>query len=343
MREALLYEKLPGSLVRCQTCQWRCRIAPGKSGVCRMYANRDGLLFNLNYGLVSSLAVDPVEKKPLFHFYPGSDCFSLGGWGCNFHCAGCQNWEIACVETPDAARGTREVLPRAAIDLATEYASRGIAWTYNEPTVWFEYTLDSAKLAREAGLYTVYVTNGYITPEALDSIGPYLDAWRVDIKGFNDAAYRKIAGISRWRGILEIARRAREKWGMHVEVVTNLIPGLNDDAEQLSGIAGWIAAELGEMTPWHVTRFYPHREMLDYPVTPLASIERALAAGRNAGLKFIYAGNIPGHQAENTWCYNCHQLVVKRLGYEVEVSGLQDSRCRYCGAELNFRVDKEDL
>jgi len=135
----------------------------------------------------------------------------------------------------------------------------GIAWTYNEPTVWFEYTLDSAKLARKAGLYTVYVTNGYITLEALDSIGPYLDAWRVDIKGFNDAAYKKIAGISRWRGILEIARRAREKWGMHVEVVTNLIPGLNDDAEQLSGIAGWIAAELGEMTPWHVTRFYPRR------------------------------------------------------------------------------------
>jgi pyruvate formate lyase activating enzyme len=341
MQEANLYEKLPDSFVRCHTCQWFCRIAPDKNGVCRMYTNRDGLLFNLNYGKASSLAVDPIEKKPLFHFYPGSLCFSLGSWGCNFHCSGCQNWEIACVNTPGAERGTRNVSPNTAINLARGYKCQGIAWTYNEPTVWFEYTLDTAKLAREAGLYTVYVTNGYITPEALDIIGPYLTAWRVDIKGFTDATYKTIARISHWRGILEVAKRAKEKWGMHVEVVTNLIPGLSDDNTQLSGIANWIACDLGEMTPWHVTRFYPDREMLEYSPTPVASIERALDIGHKAGLKFVYAGNVPGHNAENTLCYNCHNLIVKRVGYAEEVLGLTGSKCRFCGAELNFIAGKE--
>jgi pyruvate formate lyase activating enzyme len=338
MREAVLYEKLPDSRVRCQTCQWRCRINPGKYGVCGMYQNRDGTLFNLNYGRVSSVAADPIEKKPLFHFYPGTPCFSLGTLGCNFHCRHCQNWEISTANSSSLLHGCRELLPETSVKLALQYGCRGIAWTYNEPTIWFEHTLESARLARENGLYTVYVTNGYATPEALDTIGPYLDAWRVDIKGFSDSFYKTLAGVPHWREILEVTRRAKDKWGMHVEVVTNIIPTMNDDDRQLEGIANWIKDELGELTPWHVTRFYPHHRLTHLPETPLATIEHAVEIGRKAGLKFIYAGNVPGHQSESTRCYACGEVVVRRLGYETEVVGLAGSQCRFCGAELNFRT-----
>ncbi len=338
MHEAMLYERLPGSRVRCHTCQWYCAIGPGKFGVCRMYHNRDGILYNMNYAQASSVAVDPIEKKPLFHFFPASLAFSIGGWGCNFHCQDCQNWEISCAEIPEPGRTSREIPPQAAAELTKRNHCQGIAWTYNEPSIWFEYTFDSAKLAKENGLYTVYVTNGYLSPEALDTIGPYLDAWRVDVKGFTDAFYRDLAKIPRWRGILEVAKRAKDKWNMHVEVVTNIIPTMNDDDQQLEGIAHWIRDELGELTPWHVTRFYPQHHMVHLPPTPVSTIERAYSIGEKAGLKFVYAGNVPGHSSESTVCYNCGNLIVQRFGYQTQVSGLRDSQCKFCGAELNFRT-----
>ena len=338
MHPAMLSEKLPDSRVRCHICQWRCRIAPSKAGVCKMYHNQEGTLYNMNYALASSVAADPIEKKPLFHFHPGSLCFSLGSWGCNFHCQDCQNWQISCVDTAGAGRISQEISPREAIRMAKDSNCQGISWTYNEPTIWFEYTLDSARLAKENNLYTVYVTNGYITPEALDTIGPYLDVWRVDVKGFSDALYRKLARISQWRGILEVTKRAKDKWQMHVEVVTNIIPGMNDDDQQLAGIANWIASELGELTPWHVTRFYPQHDMLDLPPTPISTLEHAADIGREAGLKFVYLGNAPGHKNENTTCYSCGRLIIKRLGYYTETGGLSSSRCPFCGAELNLRI-----
>jgi pyruvate formate lyase activating enzyme len=341
MREAMLYEKLRDSRVQCGTCQWRCTVGSGRFGFCRMYQNVDGTLQNLNYAQVSSMAADPVEKKPLFHFHPGGTVFSLGGWGCNFQCQGCQNWQISSVRDTDLWYGAREVPPAQAIDLAKDYACQGIAWTYNEPSVWFEYTYDSARLARERDLYTVYVTNGYLTPEALDTIGPYLDCWRVDVKGFTDAYYRSQAKIVHWRGILEVAERARHKWNMHVEVVTNVIPTLNDDEEQLRGIASWIRDGLGELTPWHVTRFHPDYQMPHLPATPISTLERACEIGRNAGLRLVYMGNVPGHEAENTVCYRCGKLIVARSGYRTDIVGLDGSRCPHCGAELGFVVPIE--
>jgi len=336
MREAMLYEKLPQSRVRCNICQWRCTIGLDKFGVCRMYQNRGGVLYNMNYARVSSLAADPIEKKPLFHFFPGSLAFSLGGWGCNFHCQDCQNWEISCVEIPESVSGPREIQPQRAIEMAKQYHCRGIAWTYNEPSMWFEYTLDSARLAKENNLYTVYVTNGYLTPEALDIIGPYLDAWRVDVKGFSDSLYHEMAKITHWRGILEVAQRAKTKWGIHVEVVTNIVPTMNDDDQQLEGIAHWIRDELGDLTPWHVTRFYPQHLMMHLSPTPISTLERAYDIGRKAGLRFVYAGNVPGHKSENTICYSCGKLNVERVGYQTTVVGLEDAKCKFCGAELNF-------
>jgi len=338
MHEAILYEKLPNSRVRCHTCQWHCTIAPNKVGVCRVYQNNDGVLYSLNYAQVSSVNADPIEKKPLFHFFPGSSAFSLGTLGCNFHCKHCQNWEISSPESKLTWRSCQEIQPQAAIDLAKHYQCQGIAWTYNEPGIWFDYTLDSARLAKENDLYTVYVTNGYLTPEALDTIGPYLDAWCVDVKGFSDAFYRNLAKVKGWRGILEVAKRAKFKWDMHVEVITNIIPTMNDDDRQLKGIANWIRDELGELTPWHVTRFYPCYHLTHLPSTPLATLEHAYEIGQQAGLKFIYTGNVPEHSSENTICPSCGKLVVQRLGYQTKIVGLEGSRCKFCGAELNFRT-----
>ena len=301
-----------------------------------MRVNRDGKIFVMNYAEVSSMAPDHIEKKPLFHFFPGTYAFSLGSWGCNFHCKGCQNWEISCTDIP--RRGSQQLLPEREIELAGSHNCQGIAWTYNEPVIWLEYTLDSAKLARKSNLYTVYVTNGYATPEALDAIGPWLGAWRVDVKGFTDAFYRQLARIPHWRGILDVARRAREKWHMHVEVVTNIIPTMNDDEEQLRGIATWIRDDLGELTPWHVTRFHPLHEFTNLSATPVSTLEKAHSIGKKAGLKFVYLGNVPGHEYENTTCYSCGRLVVRRVGYDTEVVGLDGSKCKFCGAELNFRT-----
>jgi pyruvate formate lyase activating enzyme len=295
--------------------------------------NRDGVLYSLNYGEVSSVAADPIEKKPLFHFYPGSLAFSLGGWGCNFHCLHCQNWEIACTDVPS---GSQYLAPAEQVRLAAQQQCQGIAWTYNEPTVWFEYTLESAKLARERGLYTAYVTNGFMTPEALDLIGPWLDAWRVDVKGFSDGLYARLARVREWRGILDVAVRARRRWNMHVEVVTNVIPGWNDDDAQLQGIARWVATELGELTPWHVTRSFPMHQLRDTTPTPLETIEHALEVGRRAGLKFVYSGNMRG-PGEDTVCYSCGRTVIHRTGYHAEVRLLRGSTCAHCGAELNVR------
>jgi len=337
VHSALLFQKLNNKRVQCNTCQWRCMINPGKTGVCRMYLNRDGNLFNLNYAQVSSVAIDPIEKKPLFHFYPSSEVYSLGSWGCNFHCIHCQNWEISCPENTDLIPHSRQITPVEAVRQAKRHGSRGIAWTYNEPAIWFEYTLETARLAKENGLYTVYVTNGYMTPEALDTIGPYLDAWRVDVKGFTDSFYRKLAKVYHWKGILEVAERAKSKWNMHVEVITNIIPGLNDDDTQLKGIANWIFNSLGDLTPWHVTRFYPQHLLMDIPPTPLKTLEHAVEIGRYAGLKFVYTGNVPGNKYESTICYNCGREVVSRYGYHTEIVGLAGSKCKFCGVELNFR------
>ena len=233
---------------------------------------------------------------------------------------------------------SQQLSPETEIESTKKHNCAGIAWTYNEPTIWFEYTLDSAKLAKKNGLYTVYVTNGYATPEALDTIGPYLDAWRVDVKGFNDGFYRQLAKISNWRSILDIAKRAKKKWNMHVEVVTNIIPTMNDDEKQLKDIATWIRNDLGELTPWHVTRFHPMYNLNYLPSTPVSTLEKAYHIGKEAGLKFVYVGNVPGHEYENTVCYSCGKLIVRRVGYDTQVLGLDGSKCKFCGTELNFRT-----
>ena len=294
LKAALFWEQLPDNAVRCRLCPWDCRIKPGRIGFCGVRQNQEGKLYSLIYGRVSSVAVDPIEKKPLYHFHPNSKVFSLGTFGCNLRCGHCQNWQIAHVTTiPEA----EYLSPERAIEMAIESGSAGIAWTYNEPTIWFEYTLDCAKLAKAAGLYTVYVTNGYINPEPLEMILPYLDAYRLDLKGFNKEFYFKLAKIRDFSPVLAAGILAKKKWGKHVEIITLVIPTMNDDEKQLNDLAAWIAANLGPETPWHVNRFSPYLEFSHLPATPLETLERARAIGQKAGLKYVYIGNVPGHPA----------------------------------------------
>jgi pyruvate formate lyase activating enzyme len=331
MKEALLWEKKGKGRVKCVLCYRRCVIAEGKRGFCGVRENRDGRLYTLNYGLASSIAVDPVEKKPLFHFYPGSLVFSLGTVSCNFRCLHCQNYSIS--QTPiEEARGTLiEYSPEEAVKRAKREGCQGMAWTYNEPTIWFEYTLDSAKLAKEEGLYTVYVTNGSFTREALELISPYLDAVNIDVKAFREDFYREVAK-ARLAPVLErVEDCVREK--MHVELTYLMIPGKNDDMEQVESFVDWVAG-LSKDIPVHFTRFHPDYLMLDVPMTPLKTLEQA----RNIGLQklhYVYTGNVPGHEGENTYCYSCGELLLRRHGFSVQIAGLtDDNRCRKCGAEI---------
>ena len=335
-RESILYDKLEGKRVRCGICQRRCIIPPNKFGYCSTRVNDEGSLLCLNYGEVSTWRVAPIEIKPLFHFHPGSRALSFGSFGCNFRCIGCQNWEIAHAmpDTLSDKSPTEEILPERAVKLAERLGCQGISWTYNEPTLWFEYTLDSAALAKDAGLYTSYVTNGFMTEEALDLIGPHLDSFRVDLKGFSEDFYQKIANVNDFSGILRNAERAKKKWNMWVEVITNVIPGYNDDESQLKGIAEWIFNNLGDDTPWHLTRFIPHLELSDVPLTPVETLERGRKIGLGAGLKFVYLGNVPGHRYENTYCPGCGELLIERFNYSILAYQIEDSQCRYCGESI---------
>lgn len=338
-QEALFYDKLQDKKVRCNICQRRCIIEDNQRGYCLTRLNREGKLYTLIYSQVSSWAISPIEKKPLYHFYPGSDWLSLGTLGCNFRCPGCQNWEIAHDEVEINKIKTEIITPAQSIAMAKVNDCKGVSWTYNEPTVWFEYTLEGAKLAKQKNLLTNYVTNGFITPEALDAIAPYLDAFRVDIKGFSKKTYNRMCHITDFKGILEVTKRAKKKWGMWVEIVTNVTPGYNDDETQLKDIASWIKKDLGEETPWHVTRFIPYLELSHLPATPISTLEKAKEIGLKQGLLYVYLGNVLGHPAENTYCHGCEQLLIQRKGLYITDFKIKQGKCGFCGVKIPGRFE----
>ena len=328
-KEAYLYDRHDTGKVTCRTCQRRCVIPEGKTGWCHTRINKDGRLYSLIYGEVSSLSVNPIEKKPVYHFLPGSRWLSLGSLGCNFRCPGCQNWDIA--HWKRGTMYTEYLSPDESVAEARSRGCTGISWTFNEPTLWFEYTFDAAKCAKAQGLFTNYVTNGSITEEAFDMIAPFLDVYRVDIKGFSDRTYQEIGHLDKFQGILEITERAK-KYGMHVEVVTNIIPGFNDDETELRGIASWIRDTLGPDTPWHVTRFHPYYRLHHLLPTPISELEGAWAMGKEAGLQYVYIGNVPGHKWENTYCHKCDKLLIKRYVFEIIENKIDQGKCPECGA-----------
>lgn len=334
IKEGVLFDELPDKKVKCHVCSHRCTITEGKVGICRTRQNRNGKIYTLIYNVVSSEAVDPVEKKPLYHFLPGTLSYSLGSIGCNFRCEHCQNWNISQVNPEESY--TMEITPEAAINRALAYGSKSISWTYNEPAIWHEYTFDSAVLAKKAGLKTVYVTNGYITPEALRRMAPYLDAYRVDIKSFSEDFYRKTCG-ARLAPVLESTNLAREL-GMHVETVTLIIPTKNDSPEEITQIVRWVHDNLGMDTPMHFTRFHPMYKMDGINPTPLDTLEMAYNIAKKEGMRFVYLGNVGGHKYENTYCPKCNALLIDRLGFRVGTVKIKDGKCPECGEMIPIVV-----
>jgi len=326
--------------VRCVACAHRCLIRPGRSGICRVRENRHGRLVTLVYGQVVAANADPIEKKPLFHAYPGSVAFSIATRGCNFHCANCQNWAISQAARDGIAAPAFDLPPRDVVAAALASGSRSIAYTYTEPTVFIEYAVDTARLAREVGLANLLVTNGYETPEALDLFGPVIDAANVDLKAFSDDFYRAVVG-ARLKPVLDSIRRMWEM-GVWVEVTTLLVPGRNDGEEELHQLAAFLAS-LSPDIPWHVSRFHPTYRMLDLPPTPLASVERALRIGRQEGLRYVYGGNVPGHSSESTVCPACGKEVISRQGFSVREVQTEGGRCRYCGEKIAGIIDPREV
>jgi pyruvate formate lyase activating enzyme len=332
MKEAMLYDKLKEGKVKCNLCNHRCLISPSKKGICAVRENRAGTLYSLVYGSAVSSNVDPIEKKPLFHFLPGSRSYSIATVGCNFKCLHCQNSEIS--QTPrDHDRiigknyGCKEI-----VEDALNCNCKSISYTYTEPTIFFEYAYDTAKLAHKEGIKNVFVTNGYMTSETLKTIGPYLDAANVDLKAFSDDFYKDICG-AKLNFILDSIRLMKEL-GVWVEVTTLIIPRLNDREDELQKIAEFIK-EVGEEIPWHVSAFYPTYKLLDYPRTPAKTLHTAREIGLNAGLRYVYCGNIPGDEGENTYCYNCKELLIERQGYLISKNRVKDDLCPACGVKID--------
>jgi pyruvate formate lyase activating enzyme len=331
--EAYLYDRLDEDRVRCRLCAHRCVVAPGARGICGVRENRAGTLVSLVYGRLIARHVDPIEKKPLFHMAPGTRSYSIATVGCNFTCRFCQNADIAQMPLDRGGRISGEAADPASVVAAAQASGcHSIAYTYTEPTVYFEFAHDTARLARARGLRNVFVTNGYMSPAALDMIAPYLDAANVDLKAFDDGFYRQQCG-ARLKPVLNTLQGMVEK-GVLVEVTTLVIPGLNDDPGQLTALAGFIASALGSDTPWHISRFHPTYRLTDRPPTPPETLFAARKIGLAAGLRYVYTGNIPGQGGESTDCWRCGARVIDRSGFTVRAVRLEGGACSDCGARI---------
>jgi pyruvate formate lyase activating enzyme len=324
-RKALLQERTEDK-VRCLLCERRCLIVAGGKGWCQTRFNQNGVLYTSIYGAVSSLSANPIEKKPLYHFYPGSRALTAGSWSCNFGCPWCQNWDISKSPPPERSRF---LSPEAFIQETTRRSCRGTSISFNEPTLSFDWSLDVFQLAREHNLYNTFVTNGYMTAKALEMLFEAgLDAMNVDIKG-NSAAVKKYCKGIDVDQVWARCEQAREL-GLHLEITTLIIPSVNDDDDSLAEIANRIVEVLGDGIPWHVSGYYPAYRFT-VPPTPISTLERAWAIGKEAGLNFIYVGNVPGHPKDNTYCPSCNELLVERIGLLVKHNFIENDRCQFCG------------
>jgi len=330
-KEAMLYESLGEKKVHCFLCSHHCKIADSEFGFCGVRQNQGGKLYTHAYGKLIAAHIDPIEKKPLYHFLPGSRAFSVATAGCNFHCGFCQNWQISQVETgKKLVTGSLEAAPEEIAKKAEEAGCRSIAYTYTEPTIFFEYAYDSAKSARERGLANIFVTNGFMTPEALKMIHPYLDACNVDLKSFRNEFYKE-ACKGRLKPVLDSIRLMREL-DIWVEVTTLVIPDQNDSEEELRDIARFIAG-VDTSIPWHISRFHPDFRFTDFRATPVETLKKAHDLGKQEGLKFIYIGNVPGEESA-TSCPHCGETLILRRAMSVKENRLKGPRCPSCGGAV---------
>lgn len=331
MKEALLYEKIEDRLVRCYLCAHHCRISNQQFGICGVRQNIDGLLYTHVYARPCALHIDPIEKKPLYHFFPGSASFSVATVGCNFRCGFCQNWEISQSRVKDtAALDNAEVLPEEIVKAAIKNNCKSISYTYTEPTIFFEYAYETAKLAKAKGLYNNFVTNGYMTEECIHMIKPYLDAANVDLKFFKETSYRKNCAAT-LQPVLDAIRLMHEL-RIWVEVTTLVVPGENDSGEELKNIAQFIAGVDKDM-PWHISKFYPNYKFTGYTATPEVILKKAQDIGYKAGLRYIYVGNVIGF-GNDTYCPGCKKLLIKREVFSILEYNMKSGKCAFCNTIL---------
>ncbi len=331
--ETSIYDKLNNNKVKCGICNHFCIVEDGQRGICNVRENRRGTLCSLVYGKIIARGIDPVEKKPIFHFKPGSSSYSIASVGCNFRCSFCQNSDISQMPTDHGGliRGI-DMSPDTIVAQAIRGECASIAYTYTEPAVYFEFAFDTAKLAHDKGLANIFVTNGYMSSKVIKMMAPYLDAANVDLKSFRNDFYQK-----QCRAKIEPVKenlKLLKSLGILVEVTTLLIPGLNDDAGELKAMANFIAGTLGVETPWHISGFHPCYKMTDHGPTPVTSLEDAYNTGKKAGLRYVYTGNAPGLESENTFCHSCGKLLVERVAYNVKTYFTKNGECPDCGTEL---------
>ncbi|MEM2025531.1 MAG: AmmeMemoRadiSam system radical SAM enzyme [Desulfurococcaceae archaeon] len=333
LKEAMLYLQLSDGSVECLLCHRRCRIPKGSRGFCGVRRNVEGVLYSLVYGKAIAANVDPIEKKPLFHYYPGSSVMSIATVGCNFRCKFCDNWSIS----QEAEVEGVDLPPEKVVASSLKHACKGVSYTYTEPTVFFEYAYDTARLAREKGLFNTFVTNGYMTPEAVKTASPNLDAATVDFKGSaNPKFYRELMSVPDPEPIFETLKEM-QRCGIFVEVTNLVVPKYGDSLDDVRCLASRIVEVLGRDAPFHLLRFHPDYQLLDAPATPVSTLERAAEVAKDVGLRYVYVGNVPGHELEHTYCPSCSEVLVARFSFDVLTWNLTDDNCcPKCGEKVNI-------
>jgi len=330
-RVASYWESLDGDRIKCGLCPRRCVVPSGGRGHCEVRENRDGVYYTLTYGNPCAIHVDPIEKKPFYHFLPTTTAFSIATAGCNLDCKFCQNWHISTARPEELAN--YDLPPEELVAAAVESGSPSIAYTYSEPTIFFEYMLECAKLARARGLRNVYHSNGYIEPAPLRELAAFLDAANVDLKGFTEEYYEEMSGAS-LAPVLRSLKILKEE-GVHLEITTLLVPGMNDDPGELAEMCRWIRDNLGASVPVHFSRFHPQHRLRNLPPTPVERLELAREIALREGLEYVYIGNVPGHEANSTYCPVCSEELIHRIGYSVEMAGPVEGKCPHCGAAID--------
>ncbi|UCG47382.1 MAG: AmmeMemoRadiSam system radical SAM enzyme [Phycisphaerales bacterium] len=330
LKRAVLWETAEGKKVRCGLCNWRCVIDDGRLGRCRVRRNTGGVLYSLSYDKVCSANPDPIEKTPLFHFQPGTRSFSVATLGCNFRCEFCQNWQISQAAVESGRIDGQAIAPEQLVAAAVRARCSSFAYTYTEPTVFMELCAECGRAAKEKGLANVFVSNGYMTREAIDFASEWLDGINVDLKAFSEDYYSRLCK-ARLQGVLDTIAYIAGETKIWMEITTLLVPGQNDSDTELRQLADFIVTSAGTDTPWHISRFYPQYKYQDSAATSAESLERAYEIGRSAGLRYVYLGNMPGAESESTFCYNCGRILIERVGYTIVANNLRDSKCPDCG------------
>jgi len=333
LKRAVLWEEAGDKKVRCRLCAHGCVIGDGKVGHCCVRKNIGGVLYSVNYDKVCAANPDPIEKKPLFHFQPGSRSFSIACVGCNFRCEFCQNWHISQMAGEDGRIDGKTISPQQIVGAAVRDGCKSIAYTYTEPTIFMELCDDCGRLGKEKGLANVFVSNGYMTTEAIDFCKGWLDGINVDLKSFNDDYYKRLCK-ARLQPVLDTIRYIAKETDIWMEVTTLIVPGENDSDEELKQLADFIVNEAGADVPWHISRFHPQYKYLDSIPTPIETLERAERIGRQAGLHYVYLGNVPGAKSESTFCYKCGRLLIERVGYHITANHVKNSCCPDCGVKI---------